>query len=85
MVWSSTSLHEHYFQVLQLVTKHSKICHGLSGGMMVLGSFQCRGILLIRIIVGQGPTVLAVGGGGSHLGIFSLVYHFSFSHPLGDG
>ena len=27
-------------------------------------NFQCRGVLLIWIIVGEGPTVLAVGGGG---------------------
>ena len=40
---------------------------------------------LIWIIVGQGPTVLAVGAGGGCLDIFSLVYHFfSFSLSLGD-
>ena len=40
----------------------------------------------IWIIVGQGPTVLAVGGGGGCLDIFSLVYHFSILTPsLGDG
>ena len=33
-------------------------------------NFQCRGVLLIRIIVGQGPTALAVGAGGSCLEIF---------------
>ena len=26
--------------------------------------FQCRGVLLIWIIVGQGPIALAVGAGG---------------------
>ena len=71
--------------MLQLVNEQLKICQGLSGGMMVLCNFQCRGVLLIWIIVGQGPTVLAVSAGGSRLGIFSLVYHFSFSHPLGEG
>ena len=45
---------------------------------MVLSNFQCRGVLLIWIRVGQGPTVLAVGAGGGCLDIFSLVYHFSF-------
>ena len=30
--------------------------------MMVLGSFQCRGILLLHI-VGQGPAVLATDAG----------------------
>ena len=38
------------------------------------------------IIVGQGPTVLAVGAGGGCLDIFSLVYHFSsYSLSLGVG
>ena len=27
-------------------------------------NFQCRGVLLIWIIVGQGPPALAVGAGG---------------------
>ena len=44
-------------------------------------NFQCRGVLLIWIIVGQGPTVLAVGAGGGGLDIFSLVYHFSVLSP----
>ena len=33
-------------------------------------NFQCRSVLLIWIIVGQGPTVLAVGAGGGCLDIF---------------
>ena len=41
-------------------------------------NFQCRGVLLIWMIVGQGPTALAVGAGGGWLDIFNLVYHFSF-------
>ena len=41
-------------------------------------NFQCRGVLLLWKIVGQGPTALVVGAGGSCLDIFSLVYHFSF-------
>ena len=49
-------------------------------------NFQCRGVLLIWIIVGPGPTALAVGAGGGCLDIFSLIYHFSFLSPfLGDG
>ena len=31
---------------------------------MVLGKLPCRGVLLIWIIVGQGPTAFAVGAGG---------------------
>ena len=50
-------------------------------------NFQYRGVLLIWIRVGQGPSVLAVGAGGGCLDIFSLVYQFSFFLPLslGDG
>ena len=44
-------------------------------------NFQCRGVLLIWIRVGQGPTALAVGAGGGCLDIFSLVYYFSFLSP----
>ena len=51
-----------------------------------LVNFQCRGVLLIWIIVGQGPVALAVGAGGGCLDIFSLVCHFSLLSPsLGDG
>ena len=44
-------------------------------------NFQCRGVLLIRKIVGQGPIALAVGAGGGSLDIFSLYYRFSFLSP----
>ena len=44
-------------------------------------NFQCRGVLLIWFIVGQGPAALAVGAGGVCLAIFSLVYHFSLLSP----
>ena len=47
-------------------------------------NLQCRGVLLIWIIVGQGPTALAVGAGRGCLGIFALIHHFSFL-SLGDG
>ena len=56
----------------------------IGGGRVVLWcwvNFHCRGVLLIWIIVGQGPTALAVGAGGGCLDIFSLVYHFSFLSP----
>ena len=36
-------------------------------------NFQCRGVILIWIIVGQGPIALAIGAGG---GLFG---HFFFS------
>ena len=49
-------------------------------------NFQCRGVLLIWIIVGQGPIALAVGAGWGCLDIFKFVYLFSFLSPsFGDG
>ena len=49
-------------------------------------SFQCRGVLLIWITVGQGPTAPAVGAGGGCLDIFfsHLSFLFSFSLSLKD-
>ena len=43
--------------------------------------FQSRGVLLIWIIVGQGPVALAVGAGGGCLDIFSLICPFSPLSP----
>ena len=48
---------------------------------MVLGKLPVPGRPTIWIIVGQGPTTLAVGAVGGCLDIFSLVYHFSFLTP----
>ena len=49
-------------------------------------NFQCWGVLLIWIIVGQGPVVLALGAGGGCLDILShLSLLYSFSLSLGDG
>ena len=36
---------------------------GWLGRVMLLGSFQCLGILLLWHMVGQGPAVLAAGAG----------------------
>ena len=44
-------------------------------------NFQCRGVLLDWIRVGQGPTALAVGAGGGCLDIFTLIYPFSPLSP----
>ena len=46
---------------------------GWLGGAMVLGKLPVPGRPTIWIIVGQGPTALAVGAGGGCLDIFSLV------------
>ena len=49
-------------------------------------NFQCRSVLLIWIIVGQGPTTLAIGAGGGCLDTFTFVYHFFLLSPSrGDG
>ena len=50
-------------------------------------NFQCRGVLLVWMIVGQRPIALAVGAGGGCLDIFfsHLSLLFSFSLSLGDG
>ena len=51
-------------------------------------NFQCRGVLLIWIIIGQGPIALAVGADWGCLDIVSLSHLsllFSFSLSLGDG
>ena len=49
--------------------------------------FQCRGVLLIWMIVGQGPIALAVGAGGVLFGPFysPLSFPSLFSLSLGDG
>ena len=54
---------------------------GWLGGAMVLGKLLVPGVLLIWLIVGQGPTVLAVGAGGGCLDIFTLIYLFSPLSP----
>ena len=48
---------------------------------MVLGKLPVPGRPTIWITVGQGPTALAVGAGGSCLDIFTLVYPFSLLSP----
>ena len=50
-------------------------------------NFQCRGVILVWLIVGQGPIALAVGAGGGLFGHFfsHLSFLFSFSLSLGDG
>ena len=53
---------------------------------MALGNLPVPGHPTIWMIVGQGPTALAVGAGGGCLDIFTLIYLFSpVSLSLGDG
>ena len=44
--------------------------------------FKSQGVLLIWIIVGHGPSVLAVGAGEGWLDSFSLVSHLFLPPPL---
>ena len=53
---------------------HKCIC-GWLGWAMVLDSFQCRGVLLLLHIVGQGPAVLAAGAG--RVGYIFYSFHLS--------
>ena len=48
-------------------------------------NFQCRGVLLIWIIVGQGPTALAVGAGGVVWTFFLSSITSLFFLPLSGG
>ena len=68
----------------------TKLCSndlaGLLGWAMVLGCFQCRGVLLLLHIVGQGPAVLAAGAVrvGYIFFIFFIYLPFLMSCLLGD-
>ena len=57
------------------------ILWGWSGGAMMLGKLPVPGRPTIWMIVGQGPTALAVGAGGGCLDIFTLLYLFSPLSP----
>ena len=85
-------------QVNPLVPGHWKHCPLKQGGGRVERrwwvNFQCRGVLLVWMILGQGPIALAVGvdalavgAGGGLFGYFfsHLSFLFSFSLSLGDG
>ena len=54
-------------QVRQNISPYSVVTCGVVGWCWV--NFQCRGVLLIWIMVGQVPTALAVGAGGGCLNI----------------
>ena len=64
--------------------EYTIVTHNLRGGRVLRWcwvNFQCWGVLLIWIIVGQGPTAPTVGAGGGCFDIFSLSYHFSLHSP----
>ena len=63
-------------------SKSCYLCVGWwSGGATALGNLPVLGHPTILMIVGQGPTALAIGAGRGCLDIFSLIYHFSFLSP----
>ena len=73
------------YSVKKVTIPTTCIFHLFKGGRVVRWcwvNFQCRGVLLISIIVGQGRIALAVGAGGGGLDIFSLIYHFSLLSPI---
>ena len=56
-------------------------CFGWLGGANALGILLVPGRPTISMIVGQGPTALAVGAVGRRLDIFSLMYPLSPLSP----
>ena len=73
-----------YGEILKIIPKLSLLPFLSGGGRVVRWcwvNFQCWGILLIWIEVGQGPYVLAVRAGEGCVDIFSLIYRFSFLSP----
>ena len=62
--------------------------YGWLGRAVVLGNFQCWGLLLLWHMVGQGPAMLAAGAGrvGSFFIFSSRLSYFPFQMPhlLGD-
>ena len=64
------------------ISNGSSTCNrGWSGGAMVLGELPVPGRPTIWMIVGQGPTALAIGAGGGCLDIFTLLCPFSPLSP----
>ena len=57
---------------------------GWLGWAMVLGTFQCRSVLLLLHIVVQGPAVLAAGAGRVGY-IFYIIHLSSLSNDLSFG
>ena len=71
---------------VNLTTLFLDMLLGWSGGAMVLGKLPVPGRPKIWIIVGQGPTAIAIGAGGDFWTFFSrLSFLFSYSLSLGDG
>ena len=76
----------HCLRSFVFVTFFTKVSRGGRVARWCCVNFQCWGVLLIWISVGQGPTALAVGAGGGLFGHFfsHLSFLFSFSLSLGE-
>ena len=69
-------------EILVLMSQFLRVFLPTRGGRVVRRccvNFQCQGVLLIWIIVGQGPVALAVGAGGGVWTFFlSSIFSFFF-------
>ena len=65
-----------------LIFHFSFLSWGWSGGAKVLGKLPEPGRPTVWMIVGQGPTVLAVGAGGGCLDIFYFPLSFLLFLPV---
>ena len=66
--------------LVEILSMTQTMC-GWLGCAMVLGKLPVLGRPTIWMIVGQGPTVLALGAGGGCLDIFTLIYLYSPLSP----
>ena len=64
----------HRKAITSFIRSHISVLYFRSGQVVqwYWANFQCRGVLLVRIKVGQGPTALAVGPGGGLSGVCFL-------------
>ena len=66
-----------------IIIKQTLSCRsGWLGRAMVLGSFQCRGVVRLWHMVGQGPAVLAAGAARVK---FLFFISSLLPHLFGDG
>ena len=61
-------------KIVRFECKNQTFFRGWLGQAMGLGSFQCRGILLLWHMVGKGPVMLAAGAG--RVAIFIYLFFF---------
>ena len=64
----------HRKAITSFIRSHISVLYFRSGQVVqwYWANFQCRGVLLVWIKVGQGPTALAVGPGGGFSGVCFL-------------